>query len=289
MAQVLPLVALGVVVETRAISASWTPATPRGLRVVQSTMWAAILIATAFGESQALAGARGDSPAHWWVDACEGAVSWGLAVLVVSPALELLVKGNAETFATALTWHPFRQIHIWWLKRSSQKLASALHVKQAQLEGLVEQKAELLGVLTARLEDSEPRVAALRERLRELDDDDPQTVEQRLELTALVEEYDEIVEMTDRWRAKIPGDREFVEGERTSLEESMKDRQQRSLELEAEYRRAKREQREAFTKAILEANVMMGGLERGLDDLQKSDDDADTAADRSDPGRSDLT
>jgi hypothetical protein len=107
-AQVLPVLALAVVVEARAIHQRWTPDTPKWLRFTQALIWAATLLILAFGESAALRALRGVPVWPWWTLLLEYAISAAISLLVLAPALELLTKGYAEAIARMMTggWLP---------------------------------------------------------------------------------------------------------------------------------------------------------------------------------------
>jgi hypothetical protein len=83
-AQVLPVLALALVVEARAIHQRWTPATPKWLRFTQALIWAVTLVVLALGESAALRALRGVPVWPWWALLMENAV--GAAIVVDSRA-----------------------------------------------------------------------------------------------------------------------------------------------------------------------------------------------------------
>jgi hypothetical protein len=117
MAQVMPVVALAVVFEIRIISSSWNENTPRGQRRLQSLIWACILLVLAFGEGAALRSLRGVEVAAWWPRVCEYAISGGLGILVLSPVLEVFLRGNAETAARLVSLRPLGRLQLWWTDR----------------------------------------------------------------------------------------------------------------------------------------------------------------------------
>ncbi|NYJ06587.1 hypothetical protein [Petropleomorpha daqingensis] len=115
MTQVLPVVALAIVLEIRLVVSRWNEGFPRWLRALQSTLWAGILAVLAFGETNALRALRGDKVASWWPAACEIAVGCGMGILIISPALEILVRANAEIVARLVAAHPLVRLKSWRL------------------------------------------------------------------------------------------------------------------------------------------------------------------------------
>lgn len=108
LAQVLPVLALAVVVEARAISQRWIVETPKWLRFTQSLIWAVTLVVLALGESAALKALRGVTVWPWWTLLMENAIPAAVGLLILGPALDLLTKGYVEGFARIMTgaWMP---------------------------------------------------------------------------------------------------------------------------------------------------------------------------------------
>jgi hypothetical protein len=119
MAQVLPVVALGIVLEVRTIVTNWTAQIPRWFRALQSVSWAAILLILALGENTALRALRGGAVAEGWPALCEWGVAAGLSILVISPALEVLIRANPELAAGLFSLHPLLALKAWRLDRSA--------------------------------------------------------------------------------------------------------------------------------------------------------------------------
>lgn len=116
--QAIPVISFAIVIEARAISTNWVQGgTPKGVRVVQSIIWASILIVLAFAETRALAGVRGKTQPGWLPDTVEMAISGGMGVLVLSPVIELLVRANPEGTARILTLYPIARLRLWLLDR----------------------------------------------------------------------------------------------------------------------------------------------------------------------------
>ena len=111
-AQVLPVFALAVVVEARAISQRWTSETSKLFRYALSATWAVTLAVLAFGELAALRALRGEQVSAWWALLMENAVAVAISVLVTAPAVDFLVKGYAEGFARLATGGWFWRLRL---------------------------------------------------------------------------------------------------------------------------------------------------------------------------------
>lgn len=139
LAQVIPVFALALVLEARAIAARWDISTPTSLKAVQAIAWAVALVVLAFGESVALRALRGETPKSYWIPLAEGAISWCIGLLIIGPVLQLLVKSFANPLSHALTFGPVSRIRSWRIgrrldafKRSSEEAGVAfdeLHEK----------------------------------------------------------------------------------------------------------------------------------------------------------------
>ncbi|MDP9358456.1 MAG: hypothetical protein M3R02_24850 [Chloroflexota bacterium] len=117
-AEVIPVVAFAIVLEARAITLSWRQTkVPKALRVIQSLIWATILIVFAFTETNALQAVRGTEPPGWLPVVTEFAISGGMGILVLSPAVEVMVRANPEGTARILTVYPIARGRLWYLDR----------------------------------------------------------------------------------------------------------------------------------------------------------------------------
>ena len=103
LAQVIPLLALALVVVARDATKQWNVETPRGLRFTLTTIWAATLIILTFGELRAFRVLRGGVVSPLWPLLTELAIASGLGLLILWPVVEFAVKGNAEGIARVLT------------------------------------------------------------------------------------------------------------------------------------------------------------------------------------------
>lgn len=148
MAQVIPVFALAVVLEARAIAGKWGSATPTFVKVAQSVAWTLALATLAFGESVALRALRGEPPKSYWVDLCELAISWSVGMLILAPALQLMVKSFANPLARALTLSPLARIQHWLIQRKMRALNMSAEAEARELVELQERvEADLRDLL----------------------------------------------------------------------------------------------------------------------------------------------
>jgi hypothetical protein len=124
-AAVVPVLSLSLVIEARAIANNWTVGTPRVYRILQSAAWSFPLVGAWAVELGAFVALRGGAVPGWWVHFSEFIISLALAVVVISPAVEFLVKGNAEIFAALVTAHPYQHARHWRLARNLKRTVAA--------------------------------------------------------------------------------------------------------------------------------------------------------------------
>ena len=144
MAQVMPIVALAVVVEARALSSRWEPAWPAWLLISQSLIWASTLLTLGIGEFLAFSALRGSDVADWLPAALDAVVWYALSILIVGPALEFLAKGNAGPLAYLFTRH--RILRFKWLVRRATREVKA--VERESIEMLSQLESDLVESLT---------------------------------------------------------------------------------------------------------------------------------------------
>jgi hypothetical protein len=95
-AQVIPVLALATVLEARAIIQKWTKEIPRWLRFAWGVTWTTPLILLAVTELFAFRELAGDwASTSAWVAVAQLAIGLSLAVLVLTPALDLFLRSNA--------------------------------------------------------------------------------------------------------------------------------------------------------------------------------------------------
>ena len=125
-AQVVPVLALAIIIEARTTMQRWPEDTPRYVRRAQGTLWAVPLILFVLAEIfafQVLAGQAVSTTA--WVVVAQTAISMSIAVLIIVPTLQLLVRTNARAVARGLIMlliTPSR----WRMFRLSRRVASVL-------------------------------------------------------------------------------------------------------------------------------------------------------------------
>ncbi|WP_328333053.1 hypothetical protein OHA70_15570 [Kribbella sp. NBC_00382] len=98
-AQTMPVLALAIVVEARAIMQNWVPGEDRGIKRLQGFLWGASLLIYAFSEPACFRALAGREVWSGWPDVIEQGIYLGMTTLVVAPAIEFLVRSNARGFA----------------------------------------------------------------------------------------------------------------------------------------------------------------------------------------------
>jgi hypothetical protein len=114
---IVPIVALAVVVEARALAAGWTSAVPRAYRRVQSWLWVALALAFVLIEAEALPALRGLAAPTWVPTFSEVTIQAALSYVLISSAVDLIIRAHAEVVAKALTWHPILNLRERYLAR----------------------------------------------------------------------------------------------------------------------------------------------------------------------------
>jgi hypothetical protein len=145
MAQVIPVVALAVIVEARALSSHWEAATPDWLRISQSTIWATSLLALVLGEWLTFGALRGRDVVDWLPTALAVVVGLAFSNLITGPALELFAKGNAGPLSYLLTRHPILRFKLRGARRAARNLAV---VTQQGIDELTKEESRLVDTVT---------------------------------------------------------------------------------------------------------------------------------------------
>ena len=145
MAQVIPVAALAVVVEARALSSRWEATTPDWLRISQSASWAMSLLTLSVGELLAFGALRGRDVADWLPATLEGVVWFAFSNLFVGPALELFAKGNARPLAYLFTRHPILRFRMRRARRASRKMEV---ISRQHIEMLSREESRLVDAVT---------------------------------------------------------------------------------------------------------------------------------------------
>lgn len=133
LAQVMPLVGVGLVVEARSIASRWSELTPGLIKAAQSIMWAVTLGVLGLGEAQAIAALRGSPGPAYWSQLCEAAIETGFGVLVLAPAIELLFVGGADFLAAIFSAHPILRLSLLKQGRDIRQMTAKLDRSQVSL------------------------------------------------------------------------------------------------------------------------------------------------------------
>jgi hypothetical protein len=132
---ILPVLALALVVEARSLASRWTSQTPRVLRAVQTLLWVSPLIAATVSEAMVLRALRGETVSSWVWRLCDVTIVTSFSVLVLSPAIDLAVRGYAEFPARVFAARPVELMKILRLGRSMERGQRANRRARKKLEG----------------------------------------------------------------------------------------------------------------------------------------------------------
>ena len=130
----LPILALALVVEARSLVSTWTLRTPRALRAVQTLLWLLPLVAATVSEVEVLRMLRVPTGSSWAWRLCDGTIIFSFSVLVISPAIDLAVRGYAEFIARIIAARPFQLTKIRRAGRSMEKEQRAGRRERQKLE-----------------------------------------------------------------------------------------------------------------------------------------------------------
>lgn len=157
-AQVVPVLGLGVVLEARTSSSKWSLDTPTTLRLLDSLMWGTPLILFAFSEGVALTALYGEPVSSVWATLTVGAITISMSLLILNPALSVLVKSASRPISRLFVMHP-----IWWLRyrrllfvgnrlrRTVRKERTAMGEQLDNFQRLIYEEQELLRTLQAQI------------------------------------------------------------------------------------------------------------------------------------------
>ncbi len=189
-AQTLPILALAVVVEARAIAANWIPGEHRWLKRIQVLLWGMSLGFSAIAENVCFNALAGQRVWAGWEFLIRSVVSFSLSILVLNPALEFVVRGYAGPVARLWTWfvtmplsvrlQVFRLVTIRRFGREFRKLAEVelkLDEMEHELSGAEDEVMRMAGEegvdpadVLARLERARHGIRLLRGRVNSLKD-----------------------------------------------------------------------------------------------------------------------
>jgi hypothetical protein len=111
-AQVMPVLALAIIIEARATISRWSDSTPTWLRLIQGILWAVPLILYAYLEPLAFQVMAGRTSPNSDTSAVIIGISTGVGVLVGAPTIGLLVGSSAKIIASAYTAVRFSKFRI---------------------------------------------------------------------------------------------------------------------------------------------------------------------------------
>lgn len=132
MAQILVVVALAIVVEARALMASWDEDLPDYARRIQVALWSGSLACIAFLLPKIVSATRTHSTtAAWLAPAADMVLSLSSGIVVGAPALDFFARAFASPIAGVITLKPIEKIEMWKLRRQIQaRLKSRNNVLQ---------------------------------------------------------------------------------------------------------------------------------------------------------------
>ncbi len=98
----MPVLALAIVVEARAVSAKWVPGEYQVVKSIQGLTWAAPLVLYTFAIPACFKVLAGNKVSAWWPSVISFAIQLGVSSLILNPAVELLVRSHARFVARLL-------------------------------------------------------------------------------------------------------------------------------------------------------------------------------------------
>jgi hypothetical protein len=141
-AQVIPVLALAIIIEARTTMQRWPADFPLWLRRVQGALWIAPLAVFAAVEPLAFNELAGQNESHAWVSTAILGISLSVGALITAPAIGLVFRTNPRAFARAFIglagiWPS------WKIQRVSRKNAALLREVQGLREERLSELAEL--------------------------------------------------------------------------------------------------------------------------------------------------
>lgn len=134
--QLIPVVTLAVVIEARAVSRHWTQKTPTWTRMVDGSMWLAVMVGLAICEYAALRALRTGKADEDTADATLNMIVLAFTVLVAVPAVELGRRGYAEIYAWMFSRHPRARLTVFFIKWDLRKMMKEREKDIADVEQL---------------------------------------------------------------------------------------------------------------------------------------------------------
>lgn len=122
--QVIPVIALALVIEARALPKTWTSSLPRWFNTTEGLIWGGTLLVLAIVEIDSLRRIRLNTPAPaWLLTVTDISIAIALGYVVSTPAWKLLLFPHLDTIATILDLHPFRALQMRRLMHQNRKLS----------------------------------------------------------------------------------------------------------------------------------------------------------------------
>lgn len=176
-ATVIPVLALAVVLEFRAYGARWYDK-PRWERALQATLLSGFFIAATVVENGAMAALVSDDPSEshpaWLSQLALGTVSYGIGLLILVPAIELLARLATPMLVAVRTAHPGLTFRVWliYLKsRAERRRYARLLQKANAMEATA--RAEFADA-EKEIRENQRGMEQARQRLVDLDAEDPE-------------------------------------------------------------------------------------------------------------------
>ncbi|MFG2037529.1 hypothetical protein [Dactylosporangium sp. NPDC048998] len=99
-AQTMPVIALAIVVEARAVMARWTPGENRWYKAFQGLIWSVPLLGYAFAVPACFRALAGRAVWQGWDEVIDFSISAGLSALLFSAFAEFVLRSYARAFVT---------------------------------------------------------------------------------------------------------------------------------------------------------------------------------------------
>lgn len=208
-ATVIPVLALAIVVEARAIVAHWGERgdikRAKAIRILQSilcVLWITPLILSIYLESTSFEALEDEKVSHTAVALVGPTVGFSLAVLVLAPAIELLIRTYARAFARLLL--TFTRARAWWKwQRNVWSARKILRIARRNVAMTYDVSAEIYATETSLVSLTDPRYVAYVRREREkVNDQRLKNLQRRKEFKESVQRVRDLVNMALRYRAE---------------------------------------------------------------------------------------
>ncbi|MEW2384508.1 hypothetical protein AB0873_20790 [Micromonospora sp. NPDC047707] len=195
------MLALAIVVEARAIMAGWTPGEMRTVKSMQGLAWATPLIVYAIATPACFRSLAGERVWTGWPDIINFGITMGISTLVISPALELIVRSNARIVA-GLTWLFALRFSLLRFRRMPRRIGATRHRIVAGLDELSGLERELDSLEATVYNSDHPTCAECVASLRRIDTIREKIGKRRVELNENLEELENIASEYDRVRKR---------------------------------------------------------------------------------------